>query len=280
MTPRAVVTLAAVALWAGGFVSEATATGPCNKKVCAEEIAAGCAGLKGMALSVCTKAVLLNCDTTACSCTDPTLPACTPTTTSSTTTTSTSTTTTTTTTPPIQCCVQSSSMGAFDTCVLETAAQCSADGGISFGAGTCSPNPCPQTAPVCGNGIREPGEQCDGGPACTSNCLQGIPACCSLAPQCLDASGFILFLNLSTFCSVQLPGSTPIRGGICQADGSCTEEAIEPVPVCCQLSGSCNEQIVTSTGGLWVFRNSCVGAQVGTVVVNAACGADGSCVPQ
>src|SRR4029453_12304783 len=98
MTGRAVVTLAAVVLRGSGlFVSEATAVGPCNKKVCSEEIAAGCAGLKGMALSVCTKGVLLNCDTTDCSCTDPTLPACTPTPTSSTTTTSTSTTTTTTT---------------------------------------------------------------------------------------------------------------------------------------------------------------------------------------
>jgi hypothetical protein len=98
MTRRAVVTLAAVALGAGVLVSSvATATGPCNKKVCSEEIAAGCAGLKGMALSACSKAVLLNCNTTDCSCTDPTLPACGPTTTTtSTTTTSTSTSTTTT----------------------------------------------------------------------------------------------------------------------------------------------------------------------------------------
>src|SRR4029450_1437691 len=86
-------------LGAGVLVSSvATATGPCSKKLCAEEIAAGCGGLKAMALSTCSKAVLLHCDTTDCSCTDPTLPACGPTTTttSSTTTTSTSTSTTTT----------------------------------------------------------------------------------------------------------------------------------------------------------------------------------------
>jgi len=70
-------------------------------------------------------------------------------------------------------------MGAFDTCVLETAAQCSADGGMSFGAGTCSPNPCPTLAPVCGNDIREVGEQCDGGAYCTASC--NFP---SLAPGC------------------------------------------------------------------------------------------------
>jgi NHL repeat len=103
MTRRAVLTFAAVALGAGVFVSSAaTATGPCSKKLCSEEIAAGCAGLKGMALSACSKAVLLNCNTTDCSCTDPTLPACGPTTTttttSSTTTTDTITTTTATTT--------------------------------------------------------------------------------------------------------------------------------------------------------------------------------------
>ena len=41
------------------------------------------------------------------------------------------------------CCVQSSPMGAFDTCMVETAAQCSAQGGIAQGLGLCSPSPCP-----------------------------------------------------------------------------------------------------------------------------------------
>src|SRR5207248_2136117 len=55
-------------------------------------------------------------------------------------------TTTTTTEPPpptIQCCVQSSATGAFDTCMLLTPAQCSAQGGQDAGPGSCSPNPCP-----------------------------------------------------------------------------------------------------------------------------------------
>src|SRR4029453_16475903 len=124
MTGRAVVTLAAVVLRGSGlFSSVATATGPCNKKVCSEEIAAGCAGLKGMALSACSKAVLFNCNTTDCSCTDPTLPACGPTTTT------TSSSTTTSTTPPSACCTQSTPGGPFDQCAVVGLSQCFAAGG-------------------------------------------------------------------------------------------------------------------------------------------------------
>src|SRR5215469_3175659 len=100
MTRRAVVALAAVALAAGVFVSEATAAGKCTNSTCAEEIAAACAGLSGKDLSACKKSVVSNCMTNPdCSCTDPSLPACgtTPTTTSTTTPTTTSTTTPTTT---------------------------------------------------------------------------------------------------------------------------------------------------------------------------------------
>src|SRR4029453_5271363 len=101
MIRGAVVTLAAVALGAGVFVpSVARAQNVCTKKACAEEVAAGCAGLSGMALSTCSKAVIAQCKIMPpiCSCTDPPLPACGPTTTttSSTTTTTTSSTTSTT----------------------------------------------------------------------------------------------------------------------------------------------------------------------------------------
>src|SRR4029453_9656261 len=154
MTGRAVVTLAAVVLRGSGlFSSVATATGPCNKKVCSEEIAAGCAGLKGMALSVCTKAVLLNCDTTDCSCTDPTLPACGPTTTTTTTisptpssSTTTSSSTPTSTTPPAACCTQSTPGGPFDQCTFPVRlSACPQGGGHFFFGRTCTPNPCETT---------------------------------------------------------------------------------------------------------------------------------------
>src|SRR4029453_240619 len=81
MTRKAVVTLLlAVAFWAGGFVSEATATKLCNPNVCREEIAAACPGLKAAAFNACRKELIANCRNGDCSCTDATLPAGGPTT--------------------------------------------------------------------------------------------------------------------------------------------------------------------------------------------------------
>src|SRR5262245_38962243 len=103
MTRRAVVTLAAVALGAGLFVSPvATAAPPaCSNKSCSEEVAAGCAGLSGKARNMCRKSVIAQCNTGTCTCTgEPGLPDCTPTTTTTSTTTPSTTTSTTTTTWP------------------------------------------------------------------------------------------------------------------------------------------------------------------------------------
>jgi len=81
--------LAAVALWAGVLVSGAKAAAPlCGSKQCAEEIAAGCAGLSGAALKACKSAILDQCKTGTCTCTgQPGLPECPVTTTTSSTTT-------------------------------------------------------------------------------------------------------------------------------------------------------------------------------------------------
>src|SRR5262245_55089328 len=101
MTRRAGVTLAAVALGAGVFVSGAKAASPiCGSKACSEEIAAGCAGLSGAALKACKASILDQCKAGTCTCTmQPGLPECpvTTTTTSSTTTSSTTSSTTTST---------------------------------------------------------------------------------------------------------------------------------------------------------------------------------------
>src|SRR4029450_13310089 len=98
------VTLAAVVLGAGVFVSGANAAPPlCGSKQCAEEVSSACGAFVGEEFRACKKSVVEQCKIsgeTFCSCTNPALPPCgttTTTTTSSTTTTSVTTTTSATT---------------------------------------------------------------------------------------------------------------------------------------------------------------------------------------
>src|SRR4029450_13394635 len=87
-----------------------------------------------------------------------------PTTTTTTTTTTTPSTTTTSTTVPgaIQCCVPLSPI-----CNQVTPDQCTAQGGIDHGSGTCSPNPC---RPRC----VQPGPDCV---SCGTTCPAGTTVC-------------------------------------------------------------------------------------------------------
>ncbi|MGH7893683.1 MAG: hypothetical protein ACREQL_03395, partial [Candidatus Binatia bacterium] len=74
-------------------------------------------------------------------------------------------------------------------------------------------------------------------------------------------------------------------GTICRDDGTCSDEAIDPVPLCCQQTATtCYEGTGSSVAGLWYFQYYCLGG-VGLgngpyMAVNAACGGDGICVPQ
>jgi hypothetical protein len=134
--------------------------------------------------------------------------------------------------------------------------------------------------PVCGNGIREQGEQCDGGAACGPTCGQGIPSCCQGAGVCQDAPLFSLYNTLANYCSAQMPGSTASPGGICMPDGSCVVEPVAPLSMCCQQTPStCFGEVEANTGALWHFQNVCRGAYFGTVVPLAMCGAGGVCEP-
>jgi hypothetical protein len=121
----------------------------------------------------------------------------------------------------IQCCVRSSPMGAFDTCTVETPAQCASRGGIAQESGTCSPNPCPPittttttttvttttTTPSCSGW----GGGCDTGlpGGGTGTCCPGL-ACVRESPT----SDFGLCAGAT--CTV--PSDCP--GGDC-ADGRC-----------------------------------------------------------
>ena len=97
--------------------------------------------------------------------------------------------------------------------------------------------------------------------------------------------GFSLNFNLMQWCGAQLPGSTPVPGGVCSGSGTCEIQPVDPPRnLCCQYNQVggpvCFDTAVpvTSTAGVWSFRNNCVGAFFGTAYYDAACGPGGTCV--
>jgi hypothetical protein len=143
---------------------------------------------------------------------------------------------------------------------------------------------------VCGNGIREHGEECDGGPLCTASCHQYLSSCCQGAGACENAPVFSLLGYLHDYCAARLGGAAGVAGDVCGADGQCADIPLEPVHVCCQLAGSCTDTAgpafnpVATTSQLYYFLYYCNGgAGLGSgpyIVVNASCGPGGLCTPQ
>ena len=174
----------------------------------------------------------------------------------------------------IQCCVQSSPMGAFDTCTVETPAQCGAQGGIARGSGTCSPNPC-----LCGNGTVDPGEQCDGQVFCLANCrLPEAYACCDIIDDVGGGAICSRFFDPEPglpFCQEQGAvthlGTRPAIGGaLCSVlpfppgplyhEGPCSEPVtFPPTTFCCDLGQSsppCGQFTLSNTTELveWLLN--------------------------
>jgi hypothetical protein len=138
---------------------------------------------------------------------------------------------------------------------------------------------------VCGNGVREVGEHCDGGNECNPDCaLPGLAYGCCVhpdghVPACLDAGGFSLDYNMHQYCLAQ-GATTNIAGGICTGSG-CEIQSIDPVPLCCQHPGNtCVSAVATSTAGLWHWYNGCEGASFFSShsVIAATC-VNGTCTP-
>jgi len=171
-----------------------------------------------------------------------------------------------------------------------------ADGcGGTLDCGTCTlpqtcggggtPNVCGPA--ICGNGIRDVGEQCDGGAYCTASCylLSLAPGCCQGGiPGCADASGFSLDFNMHQFC-LSRGYATNVSGGVCSQAGTCDIlPLLQSVPLCCESNtdGTCSHDgIVSDTFGLWWFFNHCEGITNRTyhTVPAATCGPAGTCVP-
>src|SRR5262245_29495359 len=138
---------------------------------------------------------------------------------------------------------------------------------------------------VCGNGVVEPGEHCDGGPYCSRACTPAPPNCCAVADQCHAAPPYIT-QYLATYCSAfSTPSVTslPVFGAVCQGDGSCQVQPITPVAACCQHASSCFDRVVSDTYALYYIRAQCYGQgsgpDSGDITFPAPCVA-GTCVPQ
>jgi hypothetical protein len=139
--------------------------------------------------------------------------------------------------------------------------------------------------PVCGNGVHERGEWCDGGPACNETCTHPLTGCCAYQGQCISAPYFSLYGYFVQYCGSLLNNAATIGPGyMCGAGGTCDDVAIDPMPMCCQVTNdTCMGSIETSLGGLWSARHNCIGIagfDFTRTHYNATCTAGGTCTPQ
>src|SRR5262249_45839032 len=202
MTPRAGVTLAAVALGAGVFVSGAKAAPSiCGAKACSEEIAAGCPGLSGAALKACKSSILDPCKAGVCTCTgQPGLPNR-PVTTTSTTTSSSTTNPTTTTTNPTST-TTTTLPNPTNPCAGDCDGACGPDEECAYARPVCACAP----APACGG---------SGGGTCGGNCPLG-------------SSGPCHFDTSNGFCLCEGPSGCGLKASSCTATQACCNGLCDP----------------------------------------------------
>jgi hypothetical protein len=207
-----------------------------------------------------------------------------------------STTTTTTTLPPIQCCVRSSPMGAFDTCTVETPAQCAAEGGIAQGSGTCSPNPCPPTTTATTSSTTTTlpiptnpcASDCDGACGPDEECVYARPVCaCAPAPACggtgggtcggncpVGSTGFPCHFDSDNgFCLCDAPGFCGLKGSPCTSDQACCNglcDASAHYCTCLPPQASCTRFDQCCSGTCGTSGTCCARG-------GSACGADAEC---
>lgn len=145
---------------------------------------------------------------------------------------------------------------------------------------TLSPSPTPAPPVTCGDGVVDPGENCDGGPYCDAGCNFAFPSlCCEFATVCAapvdiaqaeDCSAVGGTLRIGTTC---VPDGGPCPPGQFCA-GACEATTFPPTDFCCDGGGACTQSTHSSTESLSSLLILC-GPEA---VVEGTCVA-GSCVP-
>jgi hypothetical protein len=147
-----------------------------------------------------------------------------------------------------------------------------------------TPNPTfePSPSPSCGNGIVEPGEECDGQPVCDADCHIGQGLCCQVGPVC--DLGISLAHCEFDFRGTVTPGICVLDGGVLPPPdslptGRCRDDPFRAIPLCCQITPTtCSGSMVTNWFGLDHFQ--CVTPPSGTSSeMVGTCGPDGICMP-
>lgn len=145
---------------------------------------------------------------------------------------------------------------------------------------TATPTPTATPLPGCGNGLTEPGENCDGGPYCDPSCNFAFPQlCCEFSPICIAVP------DITGADQCFLAGGTPRIGARCISNepgcaegepcaGSCTPDAFPPTTFCCDGGAGCGESTFSDTESLSLLLMQC-GLEG---VIRGTCVA-GSCVP-
>lgn len=161
-------------------------------------------------------------------------------------------------------------------------------------APTPLPEPTPPSGAICGNGVVEPGEVCDGELFCTPTCEIAEPTGCCQTKSAPDYCGNPTGVDEGICFQSGLGGgyAYEVAGGTCAEQGppvgvddvtpyyagACEPTASFPaLSMCCQMPGSCVESSVASTIDVAQFQTSCESfpnnhAQVGTC-------SSGVCIP-
>jgi hypothetical protein len=191
-------------------------------------------------------------------------------------------------------------------CQAQYASCCDACAGSGCATSTTSTTTSSTTttlAAVCGNGVIEPGEWCDGDEFCASNCAIERVACCSIATPSgtcsADVPAFTLFAQQATVCDPSAGGT--FRLGLVAAAGAACPDApggpgipasssvgdcvtppplTAPASICCQdTATSCSDITTTSREVVTTFVWSCLYTHYPNYPVVAGTCSGGRCVP-